>query len=190
MLDTLMNVFWHHGYAGTSLSTLTEATGLTKPSLYAAYGNKEAMFCAALGCYLQLQSETVYVKLQNDERDLPEALTDFLKATAAGATQSNRPAGCFIVGASCDAEADLLPADAQTLISQINTMGTDMLVSFFRSHLGDKTKGGIEAEALAEYVLVLQTGLVQMAVRRMNYAALERAIEIAMTGLNNQLSDR
>ena len=183
VLDTLMNVFWRLGYVGTSMSDITHATGLTKPSLYAAYGNKEAMYCAALDCYLQLQSKDVYSKLVDDGRGLIDTLADFLKATAKGATRRNRPAGCFIAGASCDAQAELLPDEAYALISQINAVGNEMLVVFCRSHLSTRSCEKIDAESLAGYVLVLQSGLVQMAVRGMDYTSLERSIEIAIAGL-------
>lgn len=183
ILDKLMTVFWRQGYAGTSMSDLSDATDLAKPSLYAAYGNKEDMYCEALGCYVGIQSETVYSVLQDEDRSLLEVLTDFLKASAKGATQSDRPTGCFIVGASCDAEAGLLPADAQARVLEINAMGMDMLIQFFRAHVETGTPGTFDAKSLARYVLVLQTGLVQMAGRGMDYAALERAIEIAVDGL-------
>lgn len=189
VLDTLMTVFWRQGYAGTSMSDLTDATDLTKPSLYAAYGNKEAMYSAALGCYLDIQSRTVYSALQDNERSLLAVLADFLKESAKGATQPDRPAGCFIVGASCDAVAGLLPTTAQARILEINAMAMDMLTQFFQARVGTNAFGTSDARSLAEYVLVLQTGLVQMAGRGMDYAALEGTIEIAIEGLSSQLSE-
>ena len=188
MLDNLMNVFWRHGYAGTSMSHLTDETGLTKPSLYAAYGNKEDMYCAALGSYLQLQSEEVYAKLADDGRSLAETLSDFLNATAKGATRPGRPKGCFIAGASCDAQADLLPEKALAQITQINEMGNDMLAEVLRVHLG--ANADRDAEILANYILVLQNGLVQLAIRGADSAALEATANVAMEGLNALLSSR
>jgi AcrR family transcriptional regulator len=44
VLERALRLFWERGYEGTSLSDLTEATGLTKSSLYKAFGNKEALF--------------------------------------------------------------------------------------------------------------------------------------------------
>jgi AcrR family transcriptional regulator len=50
-LEHALRLFWRKGYEGTSLSDLTEAIGVTRPSLYAAFGNKEAMFLRALDRY-------------------------------------------------------------------------------------------------------------------------------------------
>jgi AcrR family transcriptional regulator len=51
-LDRALEVFWRHGYEGTSLTDLTAAMGLNKPSLYAAFGNKEELFGKVLARYL------------------------------------------------------------------------------------------------------------------------------------------
>ncbi|WP_033214576.1 TetR/AcrR family transcriptional regulator [Kitasatospora phosalacinea] len=50
-LERAMRVFWRHGYEGTALSDLTAAMGVNRPSLYAAYGNKEALFLRCLERY-------------------------------------------------------------------------------------------------------------------------------------------
>lgn len=50
-LDKALKVFWSRGYEGTSMSELTEALGINKPSIYAAFGNKEELFRKALARY-------------------------------------------------------------------------------------------------------------------------------------------
>src|SRR4051794_21977945 len=51
-LDRALQVFWHKGYEGTSLTDLTQAMGITRPSLYTAFGDKEALFRKVLDRYL------------------------------------------------------------------------------------------------------------------------------------------
>jgi AcrR family transcriptional regulator len=50
-LERAMELFWRHGYEGTSLADLTGELALTRPSLYAAFGSKEALFLKALDLY-------------------------------------------------------------------------------------------------------------------------------------------
>jgi AcrR family transcriptional regulator len=52
-LDAAMELFWRHGYEGTSLSALAEAMEINMPSLYAAFGNKESLFKLAVDRYIQ-----------------------------------------------------------------------------------------------------------------------------------------
>src|SRR5258707_4889016 len=52
-LDSAMQVFWRKGYIGASQSDLTQAMGISRPSLYAAFGNKESLFAKVLERYFQ-----------------------------------------------------------------------------------------------------------------------------------------
>ena len=53
-LKQATEAFWRTGYGGTSLGDITAATGMNKPSLYAAFGNKHALYLEALSQYLQM----------------------------------------------------------------------------------------------------------------------------------------
>src|ERR1700674_4986058 len=52
-LDRALHLFWRKGYEGTSLSDLTRAMGINRPSLYAAFGDKETLFRKALDRYVE-----------------------------------------------------------------------------------------------------------------------------------------
>jgi AcrR family transcriptional regulator len=52
-LDAALCVFWRKGYEGTSYTDLTQATGVERPGLYSAFGNKEALFRRALERYYE-----------------------------------------------------------------------------------------------------------------------------------------
>jgi AcrR family transcriptional regulator len=56
-LDKALDVFWRHGYEGASISDLTHAMGISPPSLYAAFGNKEQLFRAALDRYSETRKQ-------------------------------------------------------------------------------------------------------------------------------------
>jgi AcrR family transcriptional regulator len=53
VLDAALCVFWRKGYEGASYTDLTEAAGVERPALYSAFGNKEALFRAALDRYTE-----------------------------------------------------------------------------------------------------------------------------------------
>lgn len=94
-LDQAMEVFWRKGYDGASLTDLTEAMGVEKPSLYAAFGNKEALFARVLDRYLDGPSGYIEAALaQPTARRVAEAL---LRGAADLHSDPGSPPGCLIV---------------------------------------------------------------------------------------------
>src|ERR1700753_2795405 len=92
-LAAALRVFWTRGYEGASLTELTEAMGITKPSLYACFGNKEALFRKALDLYVR--DKLCYVKsaLEADSaRGVAERLLRGALATHCG---ERDPQGCL-----------------------------------------------------------------------------------------------
>jgi AcrR family transcriptional regulator len=83
-LDRAMRVFWQHGYEGAALSDLTTAMGITRPSLYAAYGNKESLFEQVLQRY----SEQVagYVREALEQPTVRQVVEYLLRSTARATT--------------------------------------------------------------------------------------------------------
>lgn len=71
-------VFWKHGLEATSLNQIAQETGLHKPSLYAAFGDKLALYIAALDAYMELAATLIAKSLSATE--LRVALAAFFKA--------------------------------------------------------------------------------------------------------------
>jgi AcrR family transcriptional regulator len=104
-LAAALRVFWTKGYEGTSLSDLTEAMGITRPSLYAAFGNKESLFRKALDLYQQEKLEYVGRALeQPTARQVAQVL---LRGAVNNVTSPEEPHGCLgvITANACGEEA-------------------------------------------------------------------------------------
>ncbi|MFD0516651.1 TetR/AcrR family transcriptional regulator [Paractinoplanes durhamensis] len=67
-LDRAIEVFWRQGYEGASLSDLTEAMGINRPSLYAAYGNKDDLFRLAVARYAEVDMAYAKEALRSPRR--------------------------------------------------------------------------------------------------------------------------
>src|SRR6201993_364256 len=94
-LDRAMHVFWAKGYEGASLSSLTRAMRINRPSLYAAFGNKEQLFRKVLDRYMNGPVAWFGKALAAPKaRDVVEQI--FL-GTARMAENRSVPAGCLIV---------------------------------------------------------------------------------------------
>ena len=94
-LNRALHVFWHKGYEGASLSDLTKAMRINRPSLYAAFGNKEALFRKALDRYAE--GPTAFF---DDALDAPTAravVERVLRGTIDLLTDPRTPRGCLIV---------------------------------------------------------------------------------------------
>lgn len=89
-----MEVFRELGYAGTSMAALTEAMGVNRPSLYAAFGDKGSLFEAAVERYAASWGSNFDRLRQGD--DLREDLRRFIDRSVDGFTRPDKPKGCLI----------------------------------------------------------------------------------------------
>ena len=90
-----MRVFWEKGYEGASLTDLTEAMGINRPSLYAAFGDKESLFHKAMERYAEGPASYVRTALQEPTaRKVIEAL---LWGAVAMLGDPRNPRGCLTV---------------------------------------------------------------------------------------------
>lgn len=93
-IQAAQRVFWKHGLAATSLDQLSATTGLHKPSIYAAFGDKHALYIRALDAYLVLASRLTRTALGRPE--LRDALEAFFTADL-DLFLADEGRGCFML---------------------------------------------------------------------------------------------
>lgn len=97
-LEKAREVFWDRGFAGTSLDTLSAATQLNRPSLYGAFGDKEALYLDALEGY-RAESMDVLADALDPSLPLRDNLTRvYDRALAIYLHGETAARGCFLIG--------------------------------------------------------------------------------------------
>ena len=94
-LDRALEVFWRKGYEGTAISDLTKAMRINRPSIYAAFGNKEELFHKVLDRYAEGQAS--YVQRALAEPTAKRAVERLLFAAADISREGRGPRGCLLV---------------------------------------------------------------------------------------------
>lgn len=105
-LDKALAVFWEKGYEGTSLQDLTDAMGINRPSLYAAYGNKESLFLKAMERYAERNA--CLTELMNEPTAL-KVVEKLLYGTADMLTEPDTPHSCLTVSAALACSEETAP---------------------------------------------------------------------------------
>ena len=176
-LDLALQVFWRKGYEGASMADLTETMGITKPSLYSAFGNKEELFRKALDRYVDGPGGYFQVALAKPTaRAVVEHL---LYESAAAVTDPNHPPGCLAVqGAlSCGDAAESIK---QELMSRRAKGEQDLRQRFERAIAEGDLPEGSDAADLAAYLSAILQG---MAVQAAGGTAREQLRKIAEMAL-------
>ena len=179
-LEQAMEVFWTNGFPGTSLSDLTTAMGINKPSLYSAFGNKEELYKSALERYVEKHGVIHAKHLFSADKSLSERLQCYLKSTAKMVTDPKLPGGCFVCLSTSEVGGNCLPSDASQAILKINEGTKSSLTAFFTSEIA---AGNVTSErspaVLANYILSLQFGLAVMARNGAKLAELNEIIKFS-----------
>lgn len=156
-LDRALHVFWRQGYEGASLSDLTEAMGISRPSLYAAFGNKEDLFRRALDRYAESGPGAV----QREALAEPTAkavVERMLRGAAKCLTDPDNPRGCLAVqGAlSCGEAAESIKNE---LCGRRAAGEAALCARFERAKTEGDLKTDADPQALARFVMTVQQGM-------------------------------
>jgi AcrR family transcriptional regulator len=98
VLDQVTRAFWRDGYQATSVADLTATTGVNPPSLYAAFGDKHALFTEAVARYQQTYGAFTTRALE-EEPTARQAVERVLTEAAIEYTTPDRPKGCLVLSA-------------------------------------------------------------------------------------------
>ena len=159
VLDLARDVFWEKGFQGTSLDDITAATGLAKPSLYAAFGDKNALFLNILDRYharLIANAERVI----NDGPSAREAILRWLNGFVPFCSGVKGSRGCLSVNTSADSV--FAQKDVRTRIEGFNR-GLEALL---RKRLRADRKqfsDGFDPDATAHTIIAVYLGLMVLA---------------------------
>ena len=176
-LDRALHVFWRKGYEGTSLSDLTKAMRINRPSLYAAFGNKETLFRKTLDRYSK--GPTAF---SNDALRAPTAravVERLLRGTIDLLTNRRTPRGCLFVQSAlaCGDAADSI---RQELASRREEGEAALRRRFQRA----KREGDLPANAdpadLARYITTVMHGMAVLGAGSATRPQLLRVMETAL----------
>ncbi|MEE1928248.1 TetR/AcrR family transcriptional regulator [Streptomyces sp. TRM 70351] len=177
-LDRAMRVFWRNGYEGSGLADLTRAMGINKPSLYAAYGNKETLFRKAVDRYVDGPAHHLRDAL---EQPTARAVAERLLRGAAEVTTSpdNPGAGCLVVQGALATGVHGAPAREE--LAARRRAGEERLRARFEQARADgDLPDSTDAADLARYVTTLSYGLSVQAADGATREDLDRAVDLAL----------
>jgi len=176
-LDRALRVFWQKGYEGASLADLTKAMGINRPSLYAAFGDKEALFRKVLDRYEEGPAAYVYEALK--ERTARAVAESLLRRAAKGSTDPRNPRGCLMVQSAlaCGETAD-------SIRQELNARRTAGEAAIRRRLMRAKSEGDLPRRAdpaeLARFLATVIHGMAVQAAGGATRAKLRRVVETAL----------
>jgi AcrR family transcriptional regulator len=155
-LAAALKVFWQRGYEAASLTELTEAMGITRPSLYACFGNKESLFRKALDLYER--DKLAYVKAALTAPTAREVAERLLRGALAMQTSGCDPKGCLgvIASVACGAEAESIRTE---VVARRASADAALIERFAQAKAAGELPENIDPQALARYLGAIMQGL-------------------------------
>jgi AcrR family transcriptional regulator len=177
VLEKAMNVFWQKGYDAASLTDLTEAMGINSPSLYAAFGNKEALFLRVLERYAE--GPAAYVLRCLAAPTAREVAEQRLYGAVDAMCDCTHPPGCLAVQAAARSADPTTPL-GKKLASFCDGAHQAFVNRFQRAQAEGDLPADADPSALARYLSVLAQGISIQAAGGASRAELRRVAEIAL----------
>jgi AcrR family transcriptional regulator len=176
-LELAMRVFWEHGYEGASLADLTQAMGITRTSLYAAFGSKEQLFRRAVERYSA--GPAAYGERALEERTAVEVARAFLRGAAETTTRPGAPAGCLGVQGALATGAGG-GAVRKALAEWRNETHERLRKRLDRAVEEGDLPAGAQPDLLARYLVTVANGIAVQAASGVERAVLQDVADVAL----------
>ena len=174
------DAFWRHGYSGTSLEELSDATDMNRPSMYAAFGDKRALYLQTLDRYTQ-DAHVSIERAMGGGRPLSEGLRRYYDFALNIYFSGEAPRGCYLLGtAVTEAVADA--EVAAKLLAALNSFERAVEVRLRQAQAAGELQDTADPAALA---MIASSILHSIAVR--SRAGESRAAVKAMADVAIQL---
>ncbi|MGH0795263.1 hypothetical protein S3E15_00053 [Bacillus mycoides] len=178
-LDAAMQLFWEKGYAATSLSNLTAKMEIQRPSLYAAFGDKEGLFEAALRRYTNIHAASIRTKLQK-ERSVKEAIRTFFENMVEEEYKKESNKGCFCINtmveiAPHNEKFEVLTREHQMYLSVIFQ---ELIAKGIQS---GELQSDVNAKALAQTLVTSLIGLTVLMKSRPKRSVVDNSVCIILS---------
>jgi AcrR family transcriptional regulator len=172
-------LFWERGYEATSISDLTEAMGIRSGSLYAAFGDKPALFREALAAYGESHCGSfVYVAFA-EEATAFGAVARMLREAARVFPDPVHPAGCMVVNAATNVSQ--ANAEVQELLRDKRNRNIAMVADRLRAgQRAGEVATSVDVDALAAYYGAVYQGMSQRARDGASESELLQTAELAL----------
>ncbi|MDI3354797.1 TetR/AcrR family transcriptional regulator [Pseudomonas sp. UYIF39] len=144
-----LDVFWSTGYSGASLDSIATAAGMNRPSLYAAFGDKHALYIKALEQYWEFAAAAMQEALTDNELTLSQALMRFYEGQLSiYFSGDGQPRGCFAIGtATTEAVED--SEIREVLSDRLSRLDADLETRLRAAISSGELKSDVDPAALA-----------------------------------------
>ena len=179
--QALMNVFWEKGYEATSMQDLVAATGLLKGSLYGAFGDKQALYLAALEHYETTQIRAGIAMLGSDS-SVAEKIGNLFNTVIESARTGVYAGGCLL----CNASVEMAAVDSA--VQQVVQKQIRGLEKAIAGAIGNEsTRDNAANRSLATFVVAAYFGARVIAKAGLPIAMLETTRDRCLEYINQNL---
>jgi AcrR family transcriptional regulator len=179
-LEAAMLLFWERGFEGTSMSDLTQAMGLSPSSIYAAFGDKHALFSLSVKRYLETRAQ--YAAEALAEPTLDKVIRALFDYTVAFLTAPGHPSTCMTLAGSMGCSVDATPArDLMTEIRKQNEV--DIRERLLRARKSGELSKDINVDDYTRFISLMLAGLSVQAANGATKAELRRTAQMALRHL-------